>query len=59
MLSGSFMYAAGDWRKCLAYAARSIAAWPPAATYILALPLRRIRRRLRGIAHAEPVIETS
>jgi len=58
MLSGSFLHA-GNWRRCLAYAARGIAAWPPAVGYILALPFRRIRRRLGGVVHAEPVIETS
>lgn len=43
MLSGSFLEA-GDRAKAAAYACRSVAAWPPGAAYIVALPWRRARR---------------
>lgn len=57
MLCGSFLYA-GQWRKCAIYAARSVSAWPPAIAYIIALPFRRVKRRLGSITPAEPAIET-
>jgi glycosyltransferase involved in cell wall biosynthesis len=56
MLCDSFVYVR-QWRKCLSYAARSISAWAPAIAYIVALPFRRVKRRIGRVAHAEPAIE--
>ena len=48
MLSGSFLEA-GNLRKAVAYACRSVALWPPSLGYIGALPWRRLRRRLGNL----------
>ena len=45
MLSGSFLEA-GSRDKAVSYAWRSVRLWPPSLGYILALPWRRLLRRL-------------
>jgi hypothetical protein len=47
MLAGSYLHA-HRWGKCLSYGWRSVLSWPPALTYVAALPLRRAQRRLFG-----------
>jgi len=54
MLSGSYLHA-GRWRQCLSYGARALLTWPFTATYVLALPMRRVHRRLFGES-GEPVL---
>ncbi len=43
--SGSYARA-GRWGKAVAYAWRSVLAWPPSAVTLGAVPIRRLRRRL-------------
>src|SRR5438046_6002710 len=43
-LSGSY-YQAGNWRKSVQYALRSVMSWPPRITYLLSFPYRSARRR--------------
>jgi glycosyltransferase involved in cell wall biosynthesis len=43
-LSGSYLHA-GQWRKSVKYALRSIYTWPPSLAYLLSFPYRRVRRR--------------
>jgi hypothetical protein len=58
MLCGSFLYA-GQWRRSLAYAVKSVCTWPPTVGYLMAMPLRRMKRRLFGNAGStEPAIES-
>ncbi|MBI4484654.1 MAG: glycosyltransferase family 2 protein [Acidobacteria bacterium] len=54
MLSGSYLHA-GRWRQCLSYGARALLTWPLTATYVLALPIRRVHKRLFGES-GEPVL---
>ena len=54
MLSGSYLYA-GRWMKCFGYAMRSIVTWPLNITYVAAMPIRRLQRRVFG-NRAEPAI---
>jgi glycosyltransferase involved in cell wall biosynthesis len=54
MLSGSYLHA-GRWAECLSYAARALRTWPLTAMYVLALPMRRVQRRLFG-GPGEPVL---
>jgi glycosyltransferase involved in cell wall biosynthesis len=54
MLAGSFLHGR-QWRKCLSYGWRSVVSWPPAFTYVAALPIRRVQRRLLG-HEGEPVV---
>ncbi|MBI3825234.1 MAG: glycosyltransferase [Candidatus Rokubacteria bacterium] len=46
-LSGSH-YQAGNVRQAVRFALRAISTWPPAGGYLLAFPLRHLRRRLSG-----------
>jgi glycosyltransferase involved in cell wall biosynthesis len=54
MLSGSYLHA-GRWRQSLSYAARALLTWPLTLTYVLALPMRRVHRRVFGES-GEPVL---
>ena len=56
MFSGSYVEA-GRWGRGLAYAGRSVLAWPPSVGALGSVPLRRLRRRLgRWAGHPEPVV---
>jgi glycosyltransferase involved in cell wall biosynthesis len=54
MLSGSYLHA-GRWRQCLSYGVRALVTWPLTAAYVLALPMRRVHRRVFGES-GEPVL---
>lgn len=54
MLSGSYLHA-GRWRQSVSYGLRAFLTWPLSATYVLALPMRRVHRRVFGES-GEPVL---
>jgi glycosyltransferase involved in cell wall biosynthesis len=43
-LSGSYLHQ-GNWPKCLGYAWRAVITWPPSVGYLLASPVRAVRRQ--------------
>ena len=55
MFSGSYVQA-GRWGKALAYAGRSVLAWPPSVAALGVVPLRRLRRRVGRVGGPEPVV---